>query len=128
MTPALLAYITNFLVSTFSLEYSSLISNMKLRSLLSLLSLPFLASSQSQNTFSFSSADCPGYSLSNLSKSPTSLRATLSLIGGGCTAFGNDIKTLTLEVNYETKERLHVHIYDTVRLFPLPSFLTVLNY
>ena len=35
----------------------------------------------------------------------------LTIAGANCQAFGNDIADLTLEVSYQTKERLNVRIY-----------------
>jgi alpha-glucosidase len=37
--------------------------------------------------------------------------ADLTIAGANCQAYGNDIADLTLEVSYQTKERLNVRIY-----------------
>ncbi|KAJ7168272.1 putative alpha-glucosidase [Mycena crocata] len=56
--------------------------------------------------------NCPGYELTNVSTTSTSLTATLTLAGDACNAYGNDIKDLKLLVEYQTDSRLHVKIYD----------------
>ncbi|KAI0757707.1 glycosyl hydrolases family 31-domain-containing protein [Daedaleopsis nitida] len=66
-------------------------------------------------------SSCPGYMLSSLSKTENGLTAQLVLAGQACNAFGHDIANLTLEATYETKERLHVNIFDTARTqFTIP--------
>jgi alpha-glucosidase len=54
---------------------------------------------------------CPGYIGSNVLDTPNGLTADLVIAGPNCQAFGNDIADLTLEVQYQTKERLNVRIY-----------------
>jgi alpha-glucosidase len=44
---------------------------------------------------------CPGYTASNVVKSESGLTADLTLAGVECTAFGDDIKNLKLEVEYQ---------------------------
>ena len=44
---------------------------------------------------------CPGYTASNVVKSGSGLTADLTLAGAECTAFGDDIKNLKLEVEYQ---------------------------
>ncbi|CCX06613.1 family 31 glycosyl hydrolase [Pyronema domesticum] len=55
---------------------------------------------------------CQGYAASNVKKSISGLTADLSLNGNGCAIYGSDLKSLKLEVNYETNERIHVKISD----------------
>ncbi|KZV94354.1 glycoside hydrolase family 31 protein, partial [Exidia glandulosa HHB12029] len=67
---------------------------------------------------------CPGYNLGDVSNSKNGLTAKLTLAGDECTAFGLDIKDLTVEVTYDTMTRLHVKIYDTVKnQFQIPESL-----
>lgn len=57
----------------------------------------------------------PGYTINSDSITRTStggISAQLDLITY-CSAYGKDIPSLTLSVEYETSSRLHVHIYDT---------------
>ncbi|TIA82432.1 hypothetical protein E3P98_01425 [Wallemia ichthyophaga] len=58
--------------------------------------------------------DCPGYAVDSAQTEHTTngLKAHLQLAGDACNAFGEDVQNLTLEATYETKERLHVKIYD----------------
>ena len=45
---------------------------------------------------------CPGYSASDVQKNANGLTAKLTLAGEGCNIYGNDIKDLTLTVEYQT--------------------------
>lgn len=45
---------------------------------------------------------CPGYNATHVSTHGSTLTATLVLAGQPCNVFGNDTKTLHLEVDYET--------------------------
>lgn len=47
---------------------------------------------------------CPGYHATNVQTSSTGLTAKLVLGGTPCNVFGDDIKTLSLSVVYETSE------------------------
>jgi hypothetical protein len=47
-------------------------------------------------------ASCPGYKASNVKTTGSSLTADLSLAGAACNVYGDDLKSLTLEVVYET--------------------------
>ncbi|KAJ6553086.1 glycosyl hydrolases family 31-domain-containing protein [Mycena capillaripes] len=65
---------------------------------------------------------CPGYSLHSVSETDNGLTARLNLAGLACNAFGVDVVDLTIEVNYETETRLHVHIFDTANSqFTIPE-------
>ncbi|EJD51399.1 hypothetical protein AURDEDRAFT_135087 [Auricularia subglabra TFB-10046 SS5] len=75
---------------------------------------------------------CPGdlvppyfrYKLQSVVDTSAGLAAQLTLAGDACTAFGQDITDLTVEVNYDTQTRLHVKIYDTARnQFQIPESL-----
>jgi alpha-glucosidase len=46
--------------------------------------------------------DCPGYTLSNLVQSQSSLTADLTLNGDACNVYGTDINDLKLLVEYQT--------------------------
>lgn len=49
-------------------------------------------------------ASCPGYKASNIKTTGSSLTADLSLAGAACNVYGVDLKSLTLEVVYETSK------------------------
>jgi alpha-glucosidase len=51
-------------------------------------------------------AKCPGYKASNVKVGKSSLTADLKLAGKACNVYGDDLKSLTLEVEYESG-RLH---------------------
>ncbi|OWZ26692.1 alpha-glucosidase [Cryptococcus neoformans c45] len=68
-----------------------------------------------QPDFSGDVTQCKGYAINSDSVTQTStggISAQLDLITY-CSAYGTDIPSLTLSVEYETSSRLHVHIYDT---------------
>lgn len=55
---------------------------------------------------------CPGYKASNVADNASGFTADLTMIGSSsCQAFGNDIRDLIVEVQYQTKERLNLKIY-----------------
>ncbi|KAK4495387.1 hypothetical protein PRZ48_013718 [Zasmidium cellare] len=88
-----------------------------------------------QNGTSSSGSMCPGYSASDVQKNANGLTAKLTLAGEGCNIYGNDIKDLTLTVEYQTDNRLHVLIQDANQqvyqvpesVFPRPTFTGVKN-
>jgi hypothetical protein len=45
---------------------------------------------------------CPGYTVVNISQTPTGLTADLRLAGNNCDVHGTDIDHLTLTVDYDT--------------------------
>ncbi|KAL2071530.1 hypothetical protein VTL71DRAFT_12765 [Oculimacula yallundae] len=55
---------------------------------------------------------CPGYKASNIKTSASTLTADLTLAGTACNAYSDDLKDLTLEVVYETNDRIHIKIQD----------------
>lgn len=57
-------------------------------------------------------SSCPGYTASNVQTSSTGLTADLSLAGNACNVYGTDLDSLTLTVEYQTNDRLHVIIQD----------------
>lgn len=67
------------------------------------------------NVFDLAAPDaqamCTGYKASNINESSTGLVADLTLVGTTCNVYGNDIPDLSLVVEYQTKESLHVRIY-----------------
>ncbi|KAL1594565.1 hypothetical protein SLS60_010326 [Paraconiothyrium brasiliense] len=56
--------------------------------------------------------DCPGYEASNVVKTDSSLTADLTLAGDACNVYSDDVKDLKLLVEYQSKDRLHVKIFD----------------
>lgn len=54
---------------------------------------------------------CPGYKASNVQEVTNGLTADLSLAGQECNVYGFDVHDLTLNVQYQSKERLAVSIY-----------------
>ncbi|KAK0793754.1 hypothetical protein LTR75_011022 [Friedmanniomyces endolithicus] len=54
---------------------------------------------------------CPGYKASDVQETTAGLTADLTLAGQECNAYGNDVKDLTLSVQYQSRERLAVRIY-----------------
>jgi len=74
--------------------------------------------------------DCPGYRATNVATTANGLTAQLTLAGTPCNVFGNDLEDLTLTVEYQTDNRLHVLIEDAdqevfqvpTSVFPRPSF------
>lgn len=66
--------------------------------------------------------DCPGYKASNVQQGDGKITADLSLAGDACNAYGDDITDLRLLVEYQTKQRLHVKIYDAEeRVYQIPE-------
>ncbi|KAJ6533997.1 glycoside hydrolase family 31 protein [Mycena vulgaris] len=65
------------------------------------------------SNFSKNVSSCPGYILSSLEENNIGLTAELSLAGTPCNAFGNDIANLTIQVTYESDQRLRVKIADS---------------
>ncbi|KAJ7494439.1 alpha-glucosidase [Mycena galericulata] len=55
---------------------------------------------------------CPGYTATNVKVQGGTLTASLKLAGKACNVFGTDIPSLSLEVVYETTDRIHVKITD----------------
>lgn len=53
---------------------------------------------------------CPGYKASQLQESNEGITAVLNLAGPACNVYGNDIETLNLKVEYQSKDRLAVNI------------------
>ena len=56
---------------------------------------------------------CPGYIASNVLRSSHGLTADLSLAGPACNIYGTDVEALTLTVEYQATDRLHVEITPT---------------
>jgi alpha-glucosidase len=55
-------------------------------------------------------AVCPGYTASNVQNTTNGFTADLSLSGAACNVYGNEIEQLTLTVEYQALDRLHVGI------------------
>lgn len=56
---------------------------------------------------------CPGYTASNVVQTPYGLTADLSLAGTACDVYGTDVEALSLTVEYQSSDRLHVGITPT---------------
>lgn len=56
---------------------------------------------------------CPGYKASDVQKTSSGVTATLQLAGQACNAYGTDIESLNLTVEYLAKDRLNVLITPT---------------
>ncbi|KAK5105011.1 hypothetical protein LTS08_001284 [Lithohypha guttulata] len=63
-------------------------------------------------TLTFAQRNCPGYTASNIQQSATGLTADLTLAGEACNVYGFDLTNLTLTVEYQSGNRLHVLIQD----------------
>jgi len=67
-------------------------------------------------------SSCPGYKASNVQTSDTGLTADLSLAGTACDVYGTDLTDLTLTVEYQTEQRLHVLIQDAAnQVYQVPD-------
>jgi alpha-glucosidase len=53
---------------------------------------------------------CPGYTASNVQQTASGFTAALSLAGDACNVYGTDIEALSLTVEYQRADRLHVAI------------------
>ncbi|EIW74552.1 glycoside hydrolase family 31 protein [Coniophora puteana RWD-64-598 SS2] len=97
---------------------------MKLKSLpLGFVTLASVSAALAANaSYSYNVTSCPGYTLQELKQTDTGLTAQLDLAGEACNAFGNDIQNLTIQVTYETQQRLHVKIFDAAQQqYTIPS-------
>ncbi len=56
---------------------------------------------------------CPGYIASNVVNTTNGLTASLRLAGPACNIYGTDIEDLSLTVEYQSRDRLHVQIQPT---------------
>jgi alpha-glucosidase len=56
---------------------------------------------------------CPGYKASNVKESARGLTATLKLAGKACNAYGTDVDSLDLSIEYLANDRLNVQIVPT---------------
>jgi len=56
---------------------------------------------------------CPGYTASNVVRTPYGLVANLRLAGPSCNVYGTDVDSLNLTVEYQSSDRLHVEITPT---------------
>ncbi|KAF9009726.1 glycoside hydrolase family 31 protein [Cyathus striatus] len=65
---------------------------------------------------------CPGYRATNVKTQANGLSAQLQLAGTACNVFGSDLPTLSLNVVYETVDRIHVKIVDaTSQRYEVPE-------
>ncbi|KAK0932415.1 hypothetical protein LTR29_016018 [Friedmanniomyces endolithicus] len=64
---------------------------------------------------------CPDYKASNVKTTSTGLSADLTLAGTACNAYSSDISDLTLTVEYQTDECLHVKNQDAAnQIYQVP--------
>jgi alpha-glucosidase len=56
---------------------------------------------------------CPGYTASNVVRTPYGLTASLQLAEKACNVYGTDVDSLNLTVEYQSSDRLHVEIVPT---------------
>ncbi|KAI9714568.1 MAG: hypothetical protein M1812_006373 [Candelaria pacifica] len=56
---------------------------------------------------------CPGYTASNVVNTTNGLTASLTLAGPACNIYGSDIADLSLMVEYQSQNRLHIQIQPT---------------
>ncbi|OAA74959.1 alpha-glucosidase [Akanthomyces lecanii RCEF 1005] len=69
-------------------------------------------------------ADCPGYHVVAAEDNGNTLTAQLRLSGKNCDVYGEDLPKLKLQVEYQTKSRLHVKVYDEAEdVFQIPEDL-----
>ena len=57
---------------------------------------------------------CPGYTASNVVRTPLGLVATLSLAGIACNVYGTDVETLDLTIQYQSADRLSIQIVPAI--------------
>lgn len=70
------------------------------------------AGQNSATPWCFYAGQSSGYSVSGVTETATGLKATLNLIGEGSSAYGPDLKQLSLEVVYENEDVIRVKITD----------------
>lgn len=56
---------------------------------------------------------CPGYKASNVVRTSVGLTADLALAGDACNLYGTDVDFLSLTVEYQSQDRLHIEITPT---------------
>lgn len=72
--------------------------------------------------------DCPGYKATNVQHGEGKITADLTLVGDACNVYGTDLVDLRLLVEYQTKQRLHVKIYDAdERVYQIPEDVVPLS-
>ncbi|KAJ1937550.1 hypothetical protein FBU59_004716, partial [Linderina macrospora] len=71
---------------------------------------------------------CPGYKVVYKQDSATGFSASLKLAGTPCNVYGKDISDLKLDVRFDSKNRLQVHVQDAAgKQFQIPSSAHSLN-
>ncbi|KAG2172345.1 hypothetical protein INT43_004887 [Umbelopsis isabellina] len=67
-------------------------------------------------------SSCPGYKASKVKTNHNGLTADLTIAGKACNVYGSDLTDLTIEVVYETADRIHVKIQDAAnQVYQVPS-------
>ncbi|KAL2799144.1 glycosyl hydrolases family 31-domain-containing protein [Aspergillus keveii] len=56
---------------------------------------------------------CPGYKASNVLHTSSGFSASLELVGEPCNVYGTDVRSLTLEVQFQDTDRLNIQILPT---------------
>ena len=67
---------------------------------------------------------CPGYRACTVKTTPTGLTANLVLAGPACNVYGDDLKKLKLEVNYDTGRIVINYLESGIPLIPVPRVST----
>ncbi|KAJ1937998.1 hypothetical protein FBU59_004583, partial [Linderina macrospora] len=71
---------------------------------------------------------CPGYKVVYRQDTATGFSASLKLAGAPCNVYGKDISDLKLDVRFDSKNRLQVHVQDSAgKQFQIPSSAHSLN-
>jgi alpha-glucosidase len=66
---------------------------------------------------------CPGYKASQVERTEHGFTAALSLAGKPCNVYGTDVDYLSLTVEYQSADRLHVNISPTYLVCDCHAFL-----
>ncbi|KAF2863108.1 glycoside hydrolase family 31 protein [Piedraia hortae CBS 480.64] len=69
-------------------------------------------------------SSCPGYKAYNVAFTSSGLTADLTMAGSPCNTYGTDLTDLTLKVEYQNDQRLHVLIQDKAnQVYQVPDFV-----
>ncbi|ORX69562.1 alpha glucosidase [Linderina pennispora] len=73
-------------------------------------------------------ASCPGYKIVSKQDMASGFSATLKLAGKPCNAYGNDVSDLKLNVDFDSQDRLHVHVQDSAgKQYQIPASVLKLD-
>nr|XP_019012327.1 alpha-glucosidase [Kwoniella pini CBS 10737]OCF51108.1 alpha-glucosidase [Kwoniella pini CBS 10737] len=77
-----------------------------------------------QSAYSGDVTKCHGYYVADSSASSSGGLLIYLTLKNNCSAYGEDISYLTVSVEYETNERLHVHLYDNdIHQYQVPEYV-----